>query len=61
MLILASKLKQDDSLKGSRTSATMSDSTRRVSARDKLLVKDEELSASLNMLTFLKLCCLGCR
>uniref|UniRef100_A0A8D2H1T6 Uncharacterized protein n=1 Tax=Urocitellus parryii TaxID=9999 RepID=A0A8D2H1T6_UROPR len=42
MLMLASKLKRDDGLKGSRASATMSDSTRRVSARDKLLVKDEE-------------------
>ncbi|KAM4839043.1 NEDD8-conjugating enzyme UBE2F-like [Urocitellus parryii] len=41
MLMLASKLKRDDGLKGSRASATMSDSTRRVSARDKLLVKDE--------------------
>ncbi|XP_047400933.1 NEDD8-conjugating enzyme UBE2F isoform X7 [Sciurus carolinensis] len=41
MLTLASKLKRDDGLKGSRTSATTSDSTRRVSVRDKLLVKDE--------------------
>ncbi|XP_071475606.1 NEDD8-conjugating enzyme UBE2F isoform X9 [Marmota flaviventris] len=39
MLTLASKLKRDDGLKGSRTSATTSDSTRRVSVRDKLLVK----------------------
>ncbi|KAH0509364.1 NEDD8-conjugating enzyme UBE2F [Microtus ochrogaster] len=41
MLTLASKLKRDDGLKGSRTSASTSDSTRRVSVRDKLLVKDE--------------------
>ncbi|PNI24856.1 UBE2F isoform 21 [Pan troglodytes] len=40
MLTLASKLKRDDGLKGSRTAATASDSTRRVSVRDKLLVKD---------------------
>uniref|UniRef100_A0ABI7WZN2 Uncharacterized protein n=1 Tax=Felis catus TaxID=9685 RepID=A0ABI7WZN2_FELCA len=39
MLTLASKLKRDDGLKGSRTSATASDSTRRVSVRDRLLVK----------------------
>ncbi|XP_063647026.1 NEDD8-conjugating enzyme UBE2F isoform X4 [Pan troglodytes] len=39
MLTLASKLKRDDGLKGSRTAATASDSTRRVSVRDKLLVK----------------------
>ncbi|EDL40056.1 NEDD8-conjugating enzyme UBE2F isoform X2 [Peromyscus eremicus] len=39
MLTLASKLKRDDGLKGSRTSASTSDSTRRVSVRDKLLVK----------------------
>ena len=41
MLTLASKLKRDDGLKGSRTSATASDSTRRVSVRDRLLVKGE--------------------
>lgn len=39
MLTLASKLKRDDGLKGSQTSASTSDSTRRVSVRDKLLVK----------------------
>uniref|UniRef100_A0A2K6EIN6 Uncharacterized protein n=1 Tax=Propithecus coquereli TaxID=379532 RepID=A0A2K6EIN6_PROCO len=39
-LTLASKLQRDDGLKGSRTSATASDSTRRVSGRDKLLVKE---------------------
>lgn len=39
MLTLASKLKRDDGLKGSRASATASDSTRRVSVRDRLLVK----------------------
>ncbi|XP_070319710.1 NEDD8-conjugating enzyme UBE2F isoform X3 [Odocoileus virginianus] len=41
MLTLASKLKRDDGLKGSRASATASDSSRRVSVRDRLLVKDE--------------------
>lgn len=41
MLTLASKLKRDDGLKGSRTSATASDSTRRVSVRDRLLVKGD--------------------
>ncbi|XP_054427148.1 NEDD8-conjugating enzyme UBE2F isoform X1 [Pteronotus mesoamericanus] len=40
MLTLASKLKRDDGLKGSRTSAAASDSTRRVSVRDRLLVKE---------------------
>ena len=40
MLTLASKLKRDDGLKGSWTSASTSDSTRRVSVRDKLLVKE---------------------
>uniref|UniRef100_A0A8C9IPB5 Ubiquitin conjugating enzyme E2 F (putative) n=1 Tax=Piliocolobus tephrosceles TaxID=591936 RepID=A0A8C9IPB5_9PRIM len=48
MLTLASKLKRDDGLKGSRTAATASDSTRRVSVRDKLLVKEvAELEANL--------------
>ncbi|XP_016834630.1 NEDD8-conjugating enzyme UBE2F isoform X2 [Cricetulus griseus] len=48
MLTLASKLKRDDGLKGSRTSASTSDSTRRVSVRDKLLVKEvAELEANL--------------
>lgn len=41
MLTLASKLKRDDGLKGSRASATASDPTRRVSVRDRLLVKGE--------------------
>uniref|UniRef100_A0A5F9CMR8 E2 NEDD8-conjugating enzyme n=1 Tax=Oryctolagus cuniculus TaxID=9986 RepID=A0A5F9CMR8_RABIT len=41
MLTLASKLKRDDGLRGSRTAASAADSTRRVSVRDKLLVKDE--------------------
>ncbi|KAB0365174.1 hypothetical protein FD754_009330 [Muntiacus muntjak] len=40
MLTLASKLKRDDGLKGSRASATASDSSRRVSVRDRLLVKE---------------------
>nr|XP_020030107.1 NEDD8-conjugating enzyme UBE2F isoform X2 [Castor canadensis] len=48
MLTLASKLKRDDGLKGSRTSTTTSDSTRRVSVRDKLLIKEvAELEANL--------------
>lgn len=46
MLTLASKLKRDDGLKGSRTSATASDSTRRVSVRDRLLVKGDVIHAS---------------
>uniref|UniRef100_A0A2K5ZIX4 UBC core domain-containing protein n=1 Tax=Mandrillus leucophaeus TaxID=9568 RepID=A0A2K5ZIX4_MANLE len=48
MLMLASKLKGDDGLKGSRTAATASDTTRRVSVTDKLLVKEiAELEANL--------------
>uniref|UniRef100_A0A8C3YQ61 E2 NEDD8-conjugating enzyme n=1 Tax=Catagonus wagneri TaxID=51154 RepID=A0A8C3YQ61_9CETA len=48
MLTLASKLKRDDGLKGSRASAAASDSTRRVSVRDRLLVKEvAELEANL--------------
>uniref|UniRef100_A0A5F4WMH6 Uncharacterized protein n=1 Tax=Callithrix jacchus TaxID=9483 RepID=A0A5F4WMH6_CALJA len=48
MLTLASKLKRVDGLKGSRMAATASDSTRRVSVRDKLLVKEvAELEANL--------------
>ncbi|XP_021102941.1 NEDD8-conjugating enzyme UBE2F isoform X3 [Heterocephalus glaber] len=48
MLTLASKLKRDDGLKGSRTAAASADSTRRVSVRDKLLVKEvAELEANL--------------
>uniref|UniRef100_A0A2K6SQR1 UBC core domain-containing protein n=1 Tax=Saimiri boliviensis boliviensis TaxID=39432 RepID=A0A2K6SQR1_SAIBB len=44
----SSKLKRDDGLKGSRTAATASDSTRKVSVRDKLLVKEvAELEANL--------------
>ncbi|CAI5761737.1 UBC core domain-containing protein [Podarcis lilfordi] len=39
MLTLASKLKRDDGVKGPRSSNPGSDSTRRVSVRDKLLVK----------------------
>ncbi|XP_074883998.1 NEDD8-conjugating enzyme UBE2F isoform X3 [Buteo buteo] len=41
MLTLASKLKRDDGVRGPRASNPASDSTRRVSVRDKLLVKDE--------------------
>ncbi|KAM5268644.1 NEDD8-conjugating enzyme UBE2F isoform 2-T2 [Hipposideros larvatus] len=48
MLTLASKLKRDDGLKGSRPPAAASDSTRRVSVRDRLLVKEvAELEANL--------------
>ncbi|XP_072496694.1 NEDD8-conjugating enzyme UBE2F isoform X2 [Notamacropus eugenii] len=48
MLTLASKLKKDEGLKGSRPSGPASDSTRRVSVRDKLLVKEvAELEANL--------------
>ncbi|XP_045150359.1 NEDD8-conjugating enzyme UBE2F [Echinops telfairi] len=48
MLTLASKLKRDDGLKGPHSSAPTSDSTRRVSVRDKLLVKEvAELEANL--------------
>ncbi|XP_063173970.1 NEDD8-conjugating enzyme UBE2F isoform X2 [Candoia aspera] len=48
MLTLASKLKRDDGVKGSRTSNPTSDSTRRVSVRDKLLVKEvAELEVNL--------------
>lgn len=42
MLTLASKLKRDDGLKGSRASPAASDSTRRVSVRDRLLVKGSD-------------------
>ncbi|XP_013912874.1 PREDICTED: NEDD8-conjugating enzyme UBE2F isoform X3 [Thamnophis sirtalis] len=48
MLTLASKLKRDDGVKGSRTSNSTPDSTRRVSIRDKLLVKEvAELEVNL--------------
>ncbi|XP_007485958.1 NEDD8-conjugating enzyme UBE2F [Monodelphis domestica] len=48
MLTLASKLKRDEGVKGSRPSGPASDSTRRVSVRDKLLVKEvAELEANL--------------
>ncbi|XP_032133651.1 NEDD8-conjugating enzyme UBE2F isoform X3 [Sapajus apella] len=58
MLTLASKLKRDDGLKGSRTAATASDSTRRVSVRDKLLVKEvAELEANLPCLPRHLDCC----
>ncbi|KAK2101879.1 NEDD8-conjugating enzyme ube2f [Saguinus oedipus] len=47
MLTLANKLKRDDGLKGSRTEATGSISTRRVSVREKLLVTEvAELEAN---------------
>ncbi|KAL0599018.1 LOW QUALITY PROTEIN: NEDD8-conjugating enzyme UBE2F [Plecturocebus cupreus] len=58
MLMLASKLKRDDGLKGSRTAATASDSTQRVSVRDKLLVKEvAELEANLPCLPRHLDCC----
>ncbi|XP_040213440.1 NEDD8-conjugating enzyme UBE2F isoform X5 [Rana temporaria] len=48
MLTLASKLKRDDGVKGSRASNTSTDSTRRVSVRDRLLIKEvAELEANL--------------
>ncbi|XP_029462273.1 NEDD8-conjugating enzyme UBE2F isoform X1 [Rhinatrema bivittatum] len=48
MLTLASKLKRDNGVKGTRSSNTTADSTRRVSIRDKLLVKEvSELEANL--------------
>uniref|UniRef100_A0A8C8SN58 Uncharacterized protein n=1 Tax=Pelusios castaneus TaxID=367368 RepID=A0A8C8SN58_9SAUR len=50
MLTLASKLKRDDGVKGPRASNPASDSTRRVSVRDKLLVKG-------NQSLCLKMCC----
>uniref|UniRef100_A0A2K5CZL1 UBC core domain-containing protein n=1 Tax=Aotus nancymaae TaxID=37293 RepID=A0A2K5CZL1_AOTNA len=47
MLMLASKLKCDHGLKGSRMAATASISTRRVSVREKLLVTEvAELEAN---------------
>ncbi|NP_001085021.1 NEDD8-conjugating enzyme UBE2F [Xenopus laevis] len=48
MLTLASKLKRDDGVKGSRTTSTTLDSMRRISVRDRLLVKEvAELEANL--------------
>uniref|UniRef100_A0A8C5MJ31 Uncharacterized protein n=1 Tax=Leptobrachium leishanense TaxID=445787 RepID=A0A8C5MJ31_9ANUR len=48
MLTLASKLKMDDGVKGSRPSNTAPDSVRRVSIRDRLLVKEvAELEVTL--------------
>ncbi|XP_071603161.1 NEDD8-conjugating enzyme UBE2F isoform X3 [Heliangelus exortis] len=48
MLTLASKLKRDDGVRGPRASNPAADSTRRVSVRDKLLVKEvAELEANL--------------
>ncbi|XP_021034402.1 NEDD8-conjugating enzyme UBE2F-B-like isoform X1 [Mus caroli] len=48
MLTLASKLKQGEDLKGSQTSVSTSDSTRRFSVRGKLLVTEvAELEANL--------------
>lgn len=48
MLTLASKLKRDDGVKGSRAPSTASDSSRRVSIRDRLLIKEvAELEANL--------------
>ncbi|XP_048342532.1 NEDD8-conjugating enzyme UBE2F isoform X2 [Sphaerodactylus townsendi] len=48
MLTLASKLKRDDGVKGPHASNSASDSTRRVSVRDKLLIKEvAELEVNL--------------
>ncbi|XP_077175421.1 NEDD8-conjugating enzyme UBE2F isoform X2 [Paroedura picta] len=48
MLTLASKLKRDDGVGGPRASSSASDSTRRVSVRDKLLIKEvAELEVNL--------------
>nr|XP_014122464.1 NEDD8-conjugating enzyme UBE2F isoform X1 [Zonotrichia albicollis] len=48
MLTLASKLKRDDGVRGPRAPSAASDSTRRVSVRDKLLVKEvADLEANL--------------
>ena len=48
MLMLKSKLERHDGLKGSQTSVSTSDSTRRFSVRDKLLVTEvAELEANL--------------
>ncbi|XP_041120310.1 NEDD8-conjugating enzyme UBE2F isoform X5 [Polyodon spathula] len=41
MLTLASKLKRDDAVKSGHSNSATADSTRRVSIRDRLLVKDE--------------------
>uniref|UniRef100_A0A8C9K701 Uncharacterized protein n=1 Tax=Panthera tigris altaica TaxID=74533 RepID=A0A8C9K701_PANTA len=60
MLTLASKLKRDDGLKGSRTSATASDSTRRVSVRDRLLVKVGVVGALGSIPIDTSLCCGSC-
>jgi len=56
MLTLASKLKRDDGVRGPRASNPASDSTRRVSVRDKLLVKGERnLHLNFVFCTFLDL------
>ncbi|XP_064289648.1 NEDD8-conjugating enzyme UBE2F isoform X4 [Passer domesticus] len=48
MLTLASKLKRDDGVRGPRAPTPAADSTRRVSVRDKLLVKEvADLEANL--------------
>ncbi|CAH2306205.1 NEDD8-conjugating enzyme UBE2F isoform X1 [Pelobates cultripes] len=48
MLTLANKLKRDSGVRGSRTSSAAPDSVRRVSIRDRLLVKEvAELEANL--------------
>ncbi|XP_041267635.1 NEDD8-conjugating enzyme UBE2F isoform X2 [Onychostruthus taczanowskii] len=48
MLTLASKLKRDDGVRGPRAPNPAADSTRRVSVRDKLLVKEvADLEANL--------------
>uniref|UniRef100_A0A8C3WSN3 Uncharacterized protein n=1 Tax=Catagonus wagneri TaxID=51154 RepID=A0A8C3WSN3_9CETA len=55
VLTLASKLKWDDCFEGSQKSATVSSSTRQVSARDRLLIK--KVAGYEANLPFLGLCC----
>lgn len=57
MLTLASKLKRDDGVRGPRASNPPSDSTRRVSVRDKLLVKGEGIDLNVVGFTGLGVCC----
>uniref|UniRef100_A0A8C9FTR2 Uncharacterized protein n=1 Tax=Pavo cristatus TaxID=9049 RepID=A0A8C9FTR2_PAVCR len=57
MLTLASKLKRDDGVRGPRASNPASDSTRRVSVRDKLLVKGERnFHLNLAFSNYLNIC-----
>ena len=57
MLTLANKLKRDDGIRGPRASNPASDSTRRVSVRDKLLVKGERnLYSNISGFRVLQVC-----